>query len=159
MEVTEAKIRMELGAKEQGREFSSLVIDSVEEVKKMNDKVAFLSDCQEYAKWYDLKVPKFKIMPKDVSTELFNLKVSGFFDKKRRFALKTLTEYSDSEGVIVPTDNTAFENFMKKLYIDEKKNYILVETFEGDEYLANVICREGKIHMLQVRKISFWRFF
>ena len=76
--------------------------------------------------------------------------MSGFFDKKRRYALKTMREYGDSEGVTIPTQNHAFEDFMKKLYIDENENYILVETFEGGEYLANVICRDGKIHMLQV---------
>ena len=125
---------------------SSLAVDNVEAVRIFKDKEEFWTECIEY----NLNVPKFKIMPEDIGTELANLKVQGFFGKKRRYVLKSLKNFNYTNGNIIPLEGEDFEKFLKTNEFTNEEPHALIEKIDGSEYLANLICREGKIQMLQV---------
>ena len=140
------------GALKRGREFNSLAVN-LHTAKKIKDKIAFWNECTEL----DLKVPKYKIMPTDVVTEIRNLKFQGFFGQRRRYVLKSLKTQNDvnvnddDEQKPVPIDDDSdFENYVRDLKIFQGERYILSEYIEGTEYLANLICRDGEILIFQV---------
>jgi hypothetical protein len=56
LEDTEAKMRMEAGAFKDGRAFNSIALNNVELARELEDKVAFMNECQELG----LKVPHFR---------------------------------------------------------------------------------------------------
>ena len=128
-------------------DISSLAVDNVEAVRVFKDKEEFWTECIEY----NLNVPKFKIMPEDIGTELANLKVKGFFDKKVRYVLKSLKNFDYTKnGNIIPLEGEDFEKFLKTNEFSNEDPHALIEKIDGSEYLANLICRDGKIQMLQV---------
>jgi len=154
IEVMEATIRMKGGALKTGREFNSLAVN-LHTAKKIKDKIAFWNECTEL----DLKVPKYKIMPIDVATEIRNLKFQGFFGQRRRYVLKTLNTTQNEDDINVgndfeqkpiPIEDSEFENYLRDLKISPDERYILSEYIEGTEYLANLICRDGEILIFQV---------
>ena len=137
-----------------GREFNSLAVN-LHTAKKIKDKIAFWNECTEL----DLKVPKYKIMPIDVATEIRNLKFQGFFGQRRRYVLKTLNTTQNEDDINVgndfeqkpiPIEDSEFENYLRDLKISPDERYILSEYIEGTEYLANLICRDGEILIFQV---------
>ena len=142
------------GALKTGREFNSLAVN-LHTAKKIKDKIAFWNECTEL----DLKVPKYKIMPIDVATEIRNLKFQGFFGQRRRYVLKTLNTTQNEDDINVgndfeqkpiPIEDSEFENYLRDLKISPDERYILSEYIEGTEYLANLICRDGEILIFQV---------
>ena len=102
-----------------GREFNSLAVN-LHTAKKIKDKIAFWNECTEL----DLKVPKYKIMPIDVATEIRNLKFQGFFGQRRRYVLKTLNTSQNEDDINVgndfeqkpiPIEDSEFENYLRDL--------------------------------------------
>ena len=78
---------------------------------------------------------------------------SGKFDGKHYF-LKPLELQREErmDMTKIPSDKDQFEKYVSQhlLKKDLSVPYLLNEFIKGEEYAANVVCKNGKIYMFQV---------
>jgi len=147
---TKAKIKMQAKANETNRPFFDLGLNDVEMVEKLDDKDVFLQKCQELG----LKVPDFKtFFGQDLSVELETMRSEGKFNDRHYF-LKPLELQREErlDMTQIPSDKDQFEAYVNQHLMkkDLSVPYLLNEYIEGEEYAANVICKNGNIYMFQV---------
>merc|ERR1712127_469626 len=150
VEDIKAKIKMQARAVELNRPFSDLAINNLEVIEELDDKDRFLQKCQEMG----LKVPDFKtFFGQDLAMELDVLRSKGKFNGKHYF-LKPL-ELAREERMDmtkIPSDKDQFESYINQHLMkkDLSLPYLLNEFIKGEEYAANVVCKNGHIYMFQV---------
>ena len=78
------------------------------------------------------------------------------FNSSNDFFIKPLELQRDEriDFTMVPSNNQAFEEYVKNHLTkkDLRVPYLLNEFVKGEEFAANVACRDGAIFMIQVRK-------
>ena len=149
LEDTKAKVKMSQEASMSGRDFSDLAINDPAIAELLDNKVSFLKKCQEL----NLSVPAFASFDNDLVTELRSLQKTGLFEN-RHFFLKPLELQREErmDMTPIPSDSKEFEIYVQQhlLKKDLSVPYVLNEFIKGQEYAANVICKNGKIYTLQV---------
>ena len=82
--------------------------------------------------------------------------LSGMFNTSNDFFIKPLELQRDEriDFTMVPSNNQAFEEYVKNHLTkkDLRVPYLLNEFVKGEEFAANVACRDGSIFMIQVHK-------
>lgn len=145
-----AKIKMQARAAELKRPFFDLAINNLEVIEELDDKHRFLQKSQEMG----LPVPDFKtFFGQDLSVELGTLRSEGKFNGKHYF-LKPLELQREErmDMTRIPSDKAQFEEYVEQHLMkkDLSVPYLLNEFIKGEEYAANIICKDGKIYMFQV---------
>ena len=78
------------------------------------------------------------------------------FNSSNDFFIKPLELQRDEriDFTMVPSNNQAFEEYVKNHLTkkDLRVPYLLNEFVKGEEFAANVACRDGSIFMIQVHK-------
>jgi len=150
IEDTKAKSKMQAKAKELNRPFFDLGLKNIHNVEELDDKDVFLQKCQKLG----LKVPDFKsFFGQDLIIELEKMRSEGKFNDRHYF-LKPLELQRDErlDMTQIPSEKDQFDSYVNQHL--KKKDftvpYLLNEYIKGEEYAANVVCKNGNIYMFQV---------
>jgi len=116
----------------------------------LDDKDVFLQKSQELG----LKVPDFKtFFGQDLAVELGKMRSEGKFNDRHYF-LKPLELQREErmDMTQIPSKKDQFETYVNQhlLKKDLSVPYLLNEYIQGEEYAANVVCKNGNIYMHQV---------
>lgn len=119
-----------------------LSYDSIKLVEMLDDKIAFLEDCQNMG----LAVPEFHQISS--MQHLIQLRSEGLF-RDRHFFLKPLFPYSEDRVNFsrIPHDEIQFQNYMQvfEKKIGPKTPYFVSEYIKGPEYTGNCISSAGEL--------------
>lgn len=130
---------------------ADLSINDTMLAEKLDNKLEFLSLCQNELK---LAVPEYYPLDKDNMIETLRmLRSQGAFHEKYLFMKPLELARNDRvDFTKIPHDIVEFENFVEShlKHKDLSVPYILNQYIKGQEFAANLICKNGQIFMLQV---------
>ena len=101
-----------------------------------------------------VKVPEFKILSRDIAKDLREFHAQGLFESGN-FFLKNLNLERDDrlDFTRIPSTNDDIEKYIMN-HLKNKNNrritYFINEFIDGEEFGANIACKDGKIFMMQV---------
>ena len=126
-----------------GRPFFGLCLNSTSQVVEMSNVLDFWMECRDFS----INVPDFKKLSDEPFSDLGLFHIQGLFDKEQKYVLSVLPQNP------IPNLERDFQDYLDLLLtILPKNGYILHEYIKGQTFTANVICKEGSILLLQVRK-------